>query len=115
MEADPVSAFGGIVGLTQPVDMEMAQKLTEIFLEVIIAPSYEADALEALSKKPNLRVIELGGLGETCRGFDLKKVSGGFLVQDLDTGLVPPEEWKVVTARKPNDLEIKDLFLPGKW
>ncbi|NLJ99680.1 MAG: bifunctional phosphoribosylaminoimidazolecarboxamide formyltransferase/IMP cyclohydrolase [Clostridia bacterium] len=114
LEADPVSAFGGIVGLNQPVDMEMAQKLTEIFLEVIIAPSYEADALEALSKKPNLRVIELGGLGETCRGFDLKKVSGGFLVQDLDTGLVPPEEWKVVTARKPNDLEIKDLFFAWK-
>lgn len=108
-ETDPESAFGGIVAFNDTVDPELAEELTSMFLEVVIAPDYEERSLEVLSKKKNLRVIRFHGLGYT---FDIKKVSGGFLIQDEDTELY--REWEVVSEREPTEEERKDLLFAWK-
>ncbi|WP_461829476.1 bifunctional phosphoribosylaminoimidazolecarboxamide formyltransferase/IMP cyclohydrolase [Aquifex sp.] len=108
-EADPVSAFGGIVAFNDVVDLETAKELTSMFLEVVIAPDYEPAALEELKKKKNLRVIKFYGLQY---GFDVKKVSGGFLLQDEDSVLY--EKLEVVTKKEPSDREMADLVFAWK-
>ncbi|MGI6555065.1 MAG: bifunctional phosphoribosylaminoimidazolecarboxamide formyltransferase/IMP cyclohydrolase [Bacillota bacterium] len=115
LEADRLSAFGGIVALNRGIDRVTAEELTGIFLEAVIAPSVDPDALEVLSAKPKLRVLECGELEELRQqAYDLKKVSGGFLVQDIDTGNVPPEEWKVVTDAQPTQQDIEELLFAWK-
>jgi len=115
LEADKLSAYGGIVGLNRPLDKETAQELVDIFLEAVIAPSVEPDALEVLSAKPNMRVLECGDLSAGGqKGYDLKKVSGGFLIQDTDTGIVPPEEWKTVTRLQPSPKDLEELLFAWK-
>lgn len=111
-EADPVSIFGGIVALNRPVDAQTAAELAKTFLEIIIAPGYEPDALEILTQKKNLRLLELPGLAEpnTPDMLDFKKVAGGLLVQQLDTHLLPQHELQVVTDRAPTPQEMQDLL-----
>ena len=106
---DPDSAFGGIVGLNRPVDAETATELTSVFLEAVIAPSYTPEALDAFRKKKNLRVLEIDFEGHGAGGWDLKPVSGGVLLQDLDTGSLADCETKVVTKREPTEEEWKAL------
>lgn len=106
-DADPVSIFGGIVALNREVDGPTANELNKIFLEVIIAPSYTKEALEILTKKKNIRLLTLD-MGGFEPGMELKKVSGGLLVQDLDTENI--SEIKVVTKREPTKKEMEDLL-----
>ncbi|HID66252.1 MAG TPA: bifunctional phosphoribosylaminoimidazolecarboxamide formyltransferase/IMP cyclohydrolase, partial [Aquificaceae bacterium] len=108
-EADPVSAFGGIVAFNDKVDYQTAKELTSMFLEVVIAPEYDEDALSELSKKKNLRVLRFYGLQNA---FDIKKVSGGYLLQDEDTVLY--EKLKVVTQKEPTAEEMEDLIFAWK-
>lgn len=108
-EADPVSAFGGIVAFNDVVDLETAKELSSMFLEVVIAPDYEPAALEELKKKKNLRVIRFYGLQY---GFDVKKVSGGYLVQDEDSLLY--EKLEFVTEKRPTDSQMRDLIFAWK-
>lgn len=114
--ADPVSAFGGIVALNRPVDAATAGEMVKIFLEAVIAPGFDAESLEVFKAKENVRLLAAGDMaaGNAAGGFDLKKVSGGFLVQDLDIGSVPPEEWKVVTDQKPSPEEMQELLFAWK-
>ncbi len=105
LEGDPVSAFGGIVAFNDKVDAETAEELTKIFLEIVIAPDFDPPALQILAKKKNLRVIRY--FGRTI-WKDLKKVSGGFLLQEEDTELY--KELKVVSERKPTEREMEDLL-----
>jgi len=105
LEGDPVSAFGGIVAFNDRVDEETARELTKIFLEIVIAPDYTPQALEILSKKKNLRVIKHLG---TSFGLDVKKIGGGFLLQEEDNQLY--KELKVVTEREPTQREMEDLL-----
>lgn len=115
LAADEVSAYGGIVGLNRPVDKDTATELVKIFLEAVIAPLVDPEALEVLAAKPNLRVLACGDLAEQERkGFDLKKVSGGFLIQDLDLGNVPVAEWKVVTEQQPSTRDLQELAFAWK-
>lgn len=95
-EADPVSIFGGIVAFNRPVDAPVAEELTQIFLEVVIAPAVTEAARAVLAKKPNLRVLELG----TPRGveWDVRSLSGGWLVQEADRPTVSPEAWRRVAG-----------------
>ena len=109
LETDPQSAFGGIVAFNDEVGKALAQKLTEIFLEVVVAPSFSQDALEVLSKKKNLRLLEVHGLSY---GYDIKKISGGYLLQEEDTQLYSTLE--VVSDRKPSDREMEDLLFAWK-
>ena len=116
-EADPVSVFGGIVVTNATVDAATAEQMSKIFLEIIVAPKFTDEALEILTKKKNLRLLELD---TTIRAYPkaeriMRKVAGGLLVQDVDDKLLPEEgELKVVTEKAPTEQEMKDLMLAWK-
>jgi phosphoribosylaminoimidazolecarboxamide formyltransferase / IMP cyclohydrolase len=108
-DADPVSAFGSIVGLNRAVDLETAEEISKTFVEVVVAPSFNDDAFELLSKKPSLRLIELDTIGTQSNQFLYKYVDGGFLVQTADIKKVAPKEWSIVTSTKPSTAQESDL------
>ena len=109
LATDPVSAFGGIVAFNRRVDLAAAQQVTKIFTEVVIAPDYEANALELLKTKKNLRVIRISATEENDN-LELRQISGGMLVQTKDTHELRKEDLKVVTKRQPTDEEINVLL-----
>ena len=115
--ADTVSAFGGIVALNRKVDLATAQEISKVFYEVIIAPEYDEEALEVLKQKKDVRILLMAtGEGKTHRTIesrpvtDLRRVSGGMLVQTSDS--LPDSEMnlRTVTKREPTDKEMKDLL-----
>ncbi len=108
LACDPVSAFGGIVAFNRAVDEAAARAVTEIFVEVIIAPDYETAALDVLKTKKNLRVLRVRER-ENPEGIEFKQVSGGMLMQTRDTHRLKREDLKVVTKRVPSEKEIDDL------
>lgn len=112
-EADPVSIFGGIVVVNREVDLETAVKMSKIFLEIIIAPSFTEEAMAVLTRKDNLRLLELHDLQvQNHYGMlDMKKVAGGLLVQELDTEVYNETDLKTVTKRAPNKRELAQLML----
>jgi len=109
LATDPVSAFGGIVSFNTKVDLAAADELTKIFTEVVIAPDYDADALEKLTTKKNLRVLRLPSV-EPAQGLEFKHISGGMLVQTRDTNQLDKEDLKVVTERSPSEEELEALL-----
>ena len=109
LACDPISAFGGIVAFNRRVDETAARAVTEIFLEVIIAPDYDSAALDVLRTKKNLRVLRAGA-PLTSEGLEYRQISGGMLVQTRDTHKLKREELKVVTKRAPSEKEIADLL-----
>lgn len=113
-EADKVSIFGGIIAANREIDAATALKMKEIFLEIIIAPSFSEEALEVLSSKKNLRVMTLPLEGSTKEATQLTYVQGGVLLQDENTKDFALEEATVPTTRKPTDEEWKNLLLAWK-
>ncbi|MTV49063.1 bifunctional phosphoribosylaminoimidazolecarboxamide formyltransferase/IMP cyclohydrolase [Heliobacillus mobilis] len=113
LSADPVSAYGGIIALNRTVDVDTANEIVKTFMEAIIAPSYDEDALDVLKRKKNLRIMEVGPL-TGMPNFDVKKIRGGYLVQDADQGQVNAEELKTVTERAPEEEELIDLMFAWK-
>ncbi len=110
---DPKSAYGGIVALNRPLDLETAQEISKVFLEVVAAPDFEKDALEFLTKKKkNLRLVKIKNFKELSKGNDYRRISGGILIQDKDNELI--KEWKVVTEREPTEKEKEDLLFAFK-
>jgi phosphoribosylaminoimidazolecarboxamide formyltransferase / IMP cyclohydrolase len=112
---DPLSAFGGVICVNRPVDIAFANALLEQFCEVIFAPHFAGDALDALSTKPNMRVLEdnerrRGNIAE----WDLKRVLGGLLVQDRDADLEDRTAMEVVTERKPTEGEWGEMLFAWK-
>lgn len=118
LACDPVSAFGGIIALNQPLDKETAEEITRIFTEVVIAPSATDDAKAVMAAKKNLRLLTTGGLPDASDMRPvIKQIAGGFLVQNRDGGKVAPTEFKVVTKRQPTEQELNDMafaFTIGK-
>lgn len=113
-DADPVSIFGGIVAANREVDKATAEIMSGIFLEVIVAPSFSQEALEVLTKKKNLRLLELPEiLKSDYTAMKGRTVLGGLLVQDMDQKLIG-EELKVVTKRQPSEKEMDDLMFAWK-
>jgi len=110
-DADPVSIFGGIVALNREVDVPTAKKLSEIFLEIIIAPSYQEEALAILTEKKNIRLLKLAGVQEPndSSALDMKRVAGGLLVQGVNTEILSEDNLKVVTKRVPTAGEMEQL------
>src|SRR5262249_13525394 len=96
--ADPVSAFGSIIALNRIVNADTATELAKLFVEAIIAPGYQPEALSILSSKKNLRVLaaDVAGTDKDCARFEVERVSGGILLQDVDSILFGPES-KIVT------------------
>jgi phosphoribosylaminoimidazolecarboxamide formyltransferase/IMP cyclohydrolase len=107
---DTTSAFGGIIAFNRPLDMATAAAILERqFVEVIIAPSVEAEAREACAKKENVRLLVTGPLTPSNSRVELRSVNGGLLVQTRDLGMVAPADFKVVTKRVPTAQELRDL------
>lgn len=109
-ECDPKSAFGGIIAFNGTVTQDIAASIVNQFFEVIVAPDYEAGALEAFKTKPNLRVIKVGYIRPEPEAKTYRKVSGGLLIQDLDTLQISEDDLKVVTRRAPSKREMQDLL-----
>lgn len=109
-EADKTSIFGGIVTVNREVTLKMAEEMKEIFLEVIVAPSFEKEALEVLKTKKNLRLLELPTISVRPpeNALDIKKINGGIIVQTIDSKLL--DGYEVVTNRKPTDKELEDMM-----
>jgi phosphoribosylaminoimidazolecarboxamide formyltransferase/IMP cyclohydrolase len=106
-----MSAFGGVMCFNRPVDRALAEKLNDMFVEVVFAPGYEEGALDVLEQKENVRLLE----GNERRRppvteQDIKRVRGGVLIQDRDTGLELREEMRVVTERKPTEEEWGEML-----
>ncbi|MCC6598497.1 MAG: bifunctional phosphoribosylaminoimidazolecarboxamide formyltransferase/IMP cyclohydrolase [Alphaproteobacteria bacterium] len=111
LACDPVSAFGGIIALNRVLDGPTAEAIIKVFSEVIIAPSISAEARVILATKPNIRVLETGGLPDlSARRPLLTRIAGGFLVQDADIGRIMPSDLKVVTKRAPSAEELADMI-----
>ena len=111
LRCDPVSAFGGIVAVNRTLDAETVQRISAIFTEVIVAPDADAQAIEILSRKKNLRLLLTGGMPDPeAEGLAFRSVAGGFLAQSRDAGRVLESDLKVVTKRAPTEKEMKDLL-----
>ncbi len=111
LEADPVSAFGGVIGINRTVDGEAAAEIAKLFVEAIVAPEFTPEALQAFSAKKNLRLLRIkpGKVGRA-----LKQISGGYLLQDEDAAVTTAETLKVATERKPTKQEMDALLFAWK-
>ncbi len=113
-DSDPVSIFGGIVALTRPLDADLAAEMVKIFLEVVLAPDVTPEALEVFKAKPNVRLLVLPVGAGRASALELRGVAGGLLAQTPDVLRVGPDEWKVVTRRRPTEAELRDLLFAWK-
>lgn len=113
-DADPISIFGGIVACNKEVDLQTAEQLSGIFLEIVIAPRFSEAALEILTKKKNIRLLELEMDDDKKVNNKLTTMKGGVLIQDADNGKVAAGELTVATKRQPTESEIADLLFAWK-
>ncbi|MFW7372501.1 bifunctional phosphoribosylaminoimidazolecarboxamide formyltransferase/IMP cyclohydrolase [Vagococcus fluvialis] len=114
-ESDPVSIFGGIIALNREIDLEIAEKLSHIFLEIIIAPSFSKEAFELLSQKKNIRLLTLDmTVTDSTDGKEYTSVLGGILVQEYDELKESRENFEVVTKREPTKEEWEALIFAYK-
>jgi len=117
-EADPLSAYGGICALNRKCTRGIAEKVEKMFMEVIIAPDFEAEALAILKTKKNIRIMKCGELkksqGAGIQFMDIRKVTGGLLIQEADTKELDKSEIKVVTKKQPDESLSKDMEFAWK-
>ena len=115
-EADPVSIYGGIIAANLEVDREMAEGISKIFAEIVIAPGFSDDAFRILSQKPGIRLLKLGALDKQAPAgsLDIKKVDGGILVQDIDAKLYDKALFQIVTKLTPTEKELADMAFAMK-
>lgn len=111
LECDPVSAFGGVIGVNRTVDGAAADEMAKLFLEVIAAPAFSPEALEKFTAKKNLRLVEIR---ESRQKWSLRNVSGGMLLQDTDLHQLKDSDLKVVTRRPPTPKERRALLFAWK-
>jgi len=115
LESDPVAAFGSVIAVNRPVDAKTAELMTELFIEVLFAPSYEDEALALLTRKADIRVLVDNERRKFSPGeMDYKRVLGGLLVQDRDDDLEDRESMEVVTTRHPTEAEWGDLIFASR-
>ncbi len=111
LECDPVSAFGGVIGVNRPVDGAAAEEMAKLFLEVIAAPSFDEAARAKFASKKNLRLVEVN---DARQKWVLKNVSGGILLQDADVRPLAESDLKVVSKRQPTPEEKRALLFAWK-
>jgi phosphoribosylaminoimidazolecarboxamide formyltransferase/IMP cyclohydrolase len=115
LDGDPLSAFGGIVCFNGKIDKELAQTLKKIFFEVIIAPSFDAEALDILKEKKNLRLIEFPINNSSDKTLlEVKHITGGYLLQDEDKKTIDEDKLEIPTLKKPNKMELEALLFAWK-
>ena len=112
--ADSLSAFGGIVALNKTCTVAVAEAMSNVFVEIVLAPSFDDNALSVLSKKKNLRVLEVGEVAPRENKLEFRNVDGGVLVQDIDTSVLTLDELKTVTKEVPSDAEMKTMLFGWK-
>ncbi|MFB6106099.1 MAG: bifunctional phosphoribosylaminoimidazolecarboxamide formyltransferase/IMP cyclohydrolase [Halobacteriaceae archaeon] len=110
LSTDPMSAFGGIVALNRECDAATAEQVVESFKEVVVAPGYTGEALDVLTGKDNLRVLDVGDVDGRPEGQVERPLTGGRLVQDRDTWAPTVEDLEVVTERDPTDAELESML-----
>ncbi|MBE5960129.1 MAG: bifunctional phosphoribosylaminoimidazolecarboxamide formyltransferase/IMP cyclohydrolase [Lachnospiraceae bacterium] len=115
-DADKVSIYGGIVVVNREVTLELAEKMKPVFLEVVVAPSYQKEALELFQTKKNIRILELKDIEvpQSGNAYDLKKVNGGLIVQTINDKVYNEADLKVVTDRAPSEKEMEDMKFAWK-
>ncbi len=112
---DPVSAFGSVLGFNREVDEATAQEIISTFVEAVIAPGFSEEARQVFARKKNLRLLETGAFGSrSAKEVDVKKIVGGFLVQERDLKEVRAEDLKVVSQRQPTEEDIRELLFAWK-
>jgi len=111
---DPMAAYGCVIALNRPCNKKTAELMKGKFIEVVICPNFEKDALEILKEKKNIRLMETDGISKLCTGYFYKKISGGLLVQTSEFPELKENMMKVVTKRKPTKKEIEDLIFAFK-
>ncbi len=111
LACDPLSAFGSVIATTRAVDADTATQMSKLFIEAVAAPGFDKDALEVLTQKKNIRLLQVG---ETTRGQVVRSISGGFLVQDEDRSDRCVEQFETVTQRGPTEREAEDLRFAWK-
>ena len=114
---DPISAFGGIIGLNEPVTKEIANHIKDIFFEVVVAPDFNEDALEILKTKKNLRLVKMSKNMleyKYSQKFDIKDLPFGILIQTLDHSELGKDNFKAVTTRKPTEQQVEDMLFAWK-
>jgi len=112
---DPESAFGGVIAVNRNVDGKLIKNIiNNQFLELLIAPSFDSDALKALEEKQNIRVIEMDGCEKHTVDYSVQTIDGGFLIQEGDEKTIDRQDIDIVTLRQPEDAEIKDMLFAWK-
>lgn len=114
IDSDPVSIFGGVISMNGTLTLEIARILSKIFLEIIIAPKYEKEALELLKKKKNLRLLKLDTGFKNTDQFQITSINGGVLFQEIDNYLVDKKHLEIATKLIPSNDEIEDLLFGWK-
>ena len=112
--ADSLSAFGGIIALNRTCTVAVAEAISSVFVEIVLAPSFDNDALTVLSKKKNLRVLDVGEITARENKLEYRNVDGGILVQDTDTSVLTLDELKTVTKAVPSNIEMKTMLFGWK-
>lgn len=108
--ADTVSIFGGIIALNRPCDEETAREVSKIFVEIVLAPYFDPEALKVLTKKKDIRLLEIGPIDRNpLPGFDVKRVGGGYLIQNWDAAVEESRGWKQVTQTRISPALLDDL------
>ena len=110
LACDPVSSFGSVIAYNRSVGEETAEEMSQLFVEVVIAPAYDSQALERFSRKKNLRVIEMPHQSDSSSPLNLRSIQGGFLAQDQDAYYLKTENLKVVSKIEPGEEQIRDLL-----
>lgn len=116
LACDPYSPFGGIVAINRELDLDTAEELAKLFLEIVIAPSFSEAALERLQRKKNLRILTVEGLDKEYHrsGTQIRSITGGMLVQDRDLKPYDPATWTVPTDTKPTDAQMDSLTFAAR-
>jgi len=112
--ADSLSAFGGIIAFNRGCTKEVASAISKVFVEIVLAPSFDPEALKIFKKKKNLRVLEIGEFGKREKKVEVRNVDGGILVQDTDTKILTKDDLTIVTRREPSEKEIETALFTWK-
>ena len=112
--ADSLSAFGGVIAMNKQCDELVAEEISKVFVEIVLAPSFTKEALEIFSTKKNLRVLEVGNIKPREKLLEVRNVVGGIIVQETDTSVIQKQDLKTVTSTSPSDLEVETMLFGWK-
>ena len=112
--ADSLSAFGGIIALNKKCTEDVAKEISNVFVEIVLAPSFDVGALSVFAKKRNLRILEVGRVNRKKNKQEVRNLNGGLLLQDVDTSELNTEELETVTERSPSALDIQNMLFGWK-